>query len=72
MDLSNPTLLFSGLLTGCLGMGIFMYGKKQTSPKCLLAGGFLCVFPYFATSLALLWMITGACLAGLYLSSRQA
>jgi len=70
MDLSNPWTLFSGLVIGCLGMVLFIYGKKQANLKCLLTGGVLCVFPYFVSSLILMWAITGACLGGLYLTSR--
>lgn len=70
MDLSNPWTLFSGLIIGCLGMVLFIYGKKQTNMKCLVTGGVLCVFPYFVTSLVVMWLITGACLGGLYFASR--
>ncbi len=70
MDLSNPWTLFSGLVIGCLGMVLFIYGKKQASPKCLITGAVLCIFPYFVTSLLLMWGITGACLGGLYVSTR--
>lgn len=70
MDLSNPAALFSGLVIGVIGMGLFVYGKKQTNLKCLLTGGALCVFPYFVSSVLLLWLITAACLGGLYAMSR--
>lgn len=68
MDLSNPWSLMSGLFIGCLGMALFIYGKKQTNFKCLLAGVALSVFPYFVSSVLLMWVITAACLGGLYVT----
>ncbi|MCC6678424.1 MAG: hypothetical protein IT436_14910 [Phycisphaerales bacterium] len=72
MDISNPWALFSGVVIGLIGMVLFMHGRKQASPRCLLTGGVLCLFPYFVSSLILMWLITGACLGGLYLASRNA
>ena len=34
--------------------------------KCLVTGVVLCVFPYFVTSVILMWVITAACVGGLY------
>jgi len=71
MDLlSNPALLLSGLFISLVGMALFMYGKKQGSLKCLVAGVALCGFPYFVTSLAVLWLVAGGCIGGLYLWAR--
>ena len=72
MDLSNPTLLISGLFIGLIGMGVFMYGKKQCNLKCLGVGALLCVYPYFVSSLLLLWVIAAVCLGALALSARGA
>jgi len=66
MNFGNPWSLVSGLFIGLLGMALFIYGKKQADMKCLLTGGVLCVFPYFVTSVVLMWVITGACVGGLY------
>lgn len=71
MDLDNPASLFSGLLIGLIGMGLFMYGKKAQKLPHALAGVALCVFPYFVASVMLSWLITAACLGGLYLVSRE-
>ena len=64
------TLFGSIFLIGGIGMVLLAYGKKQVSPRCLLTGGVLCVFPYFVSSLLIMWLVAGACLGGLYLSSR--
>lgn len=64
MDLGNPWTLFSGLFLGLVGMGLFLYGKKQQDHRALLTGAALCVFPYFVTSLALTWLLAAGCFGG--------
>ena len=49
----DTTLLFTGLIFGSIGMGYFVYGRKQGNFMALLAGIGLCVFPYFTNSV---WM----------------
>lgn len=49
------TTLAIGILTGAIGVGYFMYGKRQTKFVPLLAGMALCVYPYFVDSA--LWLI---------------
>ena len=49
------TTLAIGILTGAIGTGYFMYGKRQTKVAPLLAGMALCVYPYFVDST--LWLI---------------
>ena len=49
------TTLAIGILTGAIGVGYFMYGKRQTKFVPLLAGVALCVYPYFVDSA--LWLI---------------
>ena len=39
--------LMIGVITGAVGMGYFVYGKKQSKPVPLFAGILLCVYPYF-------------------------
>jgi hypothetical protein len=51
----NPTTLAIGILTGAVGMGYFIYGKRQTKFAPLLAGMMLCVYPYFVDSV--LWLV---------------
>ena len=47
--------LLIGILTGAIGMGYFIYGKRQTKFVPLLAGMALCVYPYFVDSA--LWLV---------------
>jgi len=49
MDLT--TWLVIGVVTGSVGMGYFVYGKKQQLLVPMLAGIALCVYPYFTANL---------------------
>jgi len=66
MELPSFGLLFSGLLIGAVGLGMFLYGKKRPEPKCLLIGLAMCVYPYFVSSVVWMWIIAVACLAAAY------
>ena len=70
MNLSDPGVLISGLFIGMVGVALFIYGKKQANLRCLAAGAALCIYPYFVTSLLLMWLIAAACLGVLALLSR--
>jgi hypothetical protein len=63
MELPSFGVLFSGLLIGTVGLGMFIYGKRRPEPKCLLIGIAMCVFPYFVSSIWLMWVIAAACIA---------
>ena len=41
------TTLMFGVLFGSIGVGYFIYGKKQEKLIPLIAGIILCAFPYF-------------------------
>ncbi|MFT5198802.1 MAG: hypothetical protein ACI87O_001461 [Planctomycetota bacterium] len=45
MDLSASTL-FASLFVSTIGMGLFMYGKKQIRVPQIIAGVTLMAFPY--------------------------
>ncbi len=46
--------LVVGIIAGAIGMGCFIYGKRQAKFTPLLAGVLLCIYPYFTDSL--LWL----------------
>jgi hypothetical protein len=52
MDIGT-TLMFS-MLFGSIGLGYFMYGKKQHKLVPLLAGIVLCMYPYFMSNVSAL------------------
>jgi len=72
MDLSNPGTLLSALIIGALGMGLFIYGKKQQHIPSLLAGVGMCVFPYFVSSLLVMWLLAALFIGGLWASAKLA
>ena len=61
MDRSS---LLWGLLFGSIGLGFFLYGKKQQAFVPLFSGLALMVFPYFVSNTILLVTI-GAALTAL-------
>lgn len=50
----NPSLLLWGVLFGSIGLGYFIYGKRQRAPVPLLSGVALMAFPYFISNSTLL------------------
>lgn len=60
--MSMMAWLFWGLVFGSIGMGYFMYGKKQGRPVPLVCGIGLMVYPYFVGGSALAMIAIGAVL----------
>ena len=60
----NTSLLLLGVFFGAVGLGYFLYGKKQRAVVPLVCGLALMVVPYFISSTALLVMV-GAVLSGI-------
>lgn len=54
--------LFWGVLFGSIGLGYFVYGKRQGAMLPLLCGVGLMAFPYFVTETWLV-LLVGAALA---------
>jgi hypothetical protein len=46
----NTTQLFLGVIFSSIGLGYFLYGKKQKKTVPFVAGLVLMVFPYFIES----------------------
>ncbi|MFZ1625658.1 MAG: hypothetical protein WAU48_12880 [Gammaproteobacteria bacterium] len=46
----NESALLWGLLFGSIGLGLFVYGKRQRAVVPLVCGLALMVFPYFVSS----------------------
>ena len=53
----NATQLFLGVIFGSIGLGYFMYGKKQKMTVPLVCGLVLMIYPYFIESTTLLSVI---------------
>ena len=51
----NASTLWWGLLFGSIGLGFFVYGRKQRAIVPLVCGIALMVFPYFVSGTA--WLL---------------
>lgn len=61
--------LLASLLLGSVGMGFFMYGKRQRRAPHLAVGIALMAYPYFVSNVALMVVIGVALIGLLYLAS---
>lgn len=61
--LLNEATLLWGMLFGCIGLGFFVYGKKQGAPVPLVCGLAMMAFPYFVSSAVLTVLIGLALIA---------
>jgi len=59
--MEGTSLLVWGMLFGAIGLGFFIYGKKQKAAVPLITGIVLFIFPYFVSNVYLL-VIIGAVL----------
>jgi predicted membrane protein len=53
----STSLLLWGLLFGSVGLGFFLYGKKQKAIVPLVCGLALMLFPYFISNAVLLVVV---------------
>lgn len=60
MDTSS---LFWGMIFGSIGLGFFVYGKKQQAIVPLLCGLALMIFPYFVSNVIVLVVVGVALMA---------
>ena len=63
MDAVSVSWLLWGLLFGSIGLGFFVYGKRQRAVVPLVCGMALMVFPYFVSSTILIVVIGVALMA---------
>ena len=70
MDIFSPGSLFASLIISTIGLGFFLYGKRQKRLPQAFCGVVLMVFPYFVEDVG--WMIgIAAGIVGLtWLASR--
>jgi len=60
----NTSTLMWGVIFGSIGLGFFVYGKKQKAFIPLLSGTALLVVPYFISNVYIL-VVTGVVLVAL-------
>ncbi|MFQ3220646.1 MAG: hypothetical protein ACI8R9_002448 [Paraglaciecola sp.] len=66
----NSALLLWGVVFSSIGLGYFVYGKKQTNPLVRYTGVALILFPYFIDSSTLLVLVGLALMALPKVASR--
>lgn len=54
--MDNASTIMWGLIFGSIGLGFFVYGKKQKVVTPLLCGMGLMVFPYFVSNLTIMML----------------
>ena len=59
----DASLLFWGLIFSSIGIGFFVYGKKQQPIVPLLCGLALMIFPYFVSNVIVLVVVGVALMA---------
>lgn len=62
--MDDSSLLIWGMVFGSIGLGFFIYGKKQKAIVPLTTGIALFVFPYFISDISIL-LISGTILVAL-------
>jgi len=62
--MEDTSQLIWGMLFGAIGLGYFMYGKKQKAVVPLITGIALFIFPYFMSNIYML-LIVGIALVAL-------
>ena len=63
--------IFSSLVIGGIGYVCFRYGKATSKFYPLVAGILMFVYPYFVSSILLMWLIEAGLLAGLYFTRER-
>ena len=56
-QLGSTAVLIWGMIFGSIGVGFFIYGRKQKAIVPLCVGVALCVFPYFIANVYVLVLV---------------
>ena len=65
-SLQVPNLI-AGILFGSIGLGAFIYGKKQSSVRIIMIGVGLMAYPYFVSNAVLVYVIGIALTVALFI-----
>ena len=60
----STSLIFFGLVFGCIGFGFFLYGKNQRAAVPFACGVLLMIVPYFISNTTVL-VVVGAVLCAI-------
>jgi hypothetical protein len=67
----NANYLFASLVWGSVGMGYFIYGKKQSAWSPMIGGLIMMAASYFISSALLMSLLSLAIIAAVYYLLRQ-
>ena len=67
----NTGFLFASLVWGSIGMGYFIYGKKQGSWAAMLGGVAMMAISYFAGSVWLMCLLCAVIMVGVYWGCKR-
>jgi hypothetical protein len=62
----NTSFLFASLLWGSVGVGYFIYGKKQQVASAMVGGILMIIVSYFISSALLMSLVSVGIMAGVY------
>ena len=62
-ELGSTAVLMWGMFFGSIGVGFFIYGRKQKAVVPLCVGIALCVFPYFIADVYVLVLVGAVLMA---------
>ena len=71
MNLFSPSFLFASLLWGSIGVGYFIYGKKQQSFPAMIGGILMIVVSYFVGSALLMSLICILLIVAVYMLLKR-
>jgi hypothetical protein len=67
----NTSFLFAALIWGSIGLGYFIYGKKQQSIGPMAGGILMIAVSYFISSALLMSLVCLGIVAAVYFLSKQ-
>lgn len=71
MNIFDTRFLFASLLWGSIGVGYFIYGKKQREMIPLVGGVAMIAVSYFVSSALLMSLLSIALMAAVYLLVKR-
>ncbi len=71
MNVFNTNFLFASLFWGSVGVGYFIYGKRQQAPSPIIGGICMIVVSYFVGSALLMSLICLGLAAAVYLLVKR-
>jgi hypothetical protein len=71
MNLFSPSFLFASLLWGSIGVGYFIYGRKQQSLPAMVGGILMIAVSYFVSSALGMSLISVLVIVAVYMLSKR-